>query len=92
MTQFSEALKLNPRNEQLHNNAGVVLAQQGKAEQALDQFKAAIQLNPLYPKPWLNSARAWESLGNFGAAAANYDKALRLSASAKASSNMLLCR
>ncbi len=78
MTQFSEALKLNPRNEQLHNNAGVVLAQQGKAEQALDQFKAAIQLNPLYPKPWLNSARAWESLGNFGAAAANYDKALRL--------------
>jgi len=50
----------------------------GKTEQALAQFKAAIQLNPQYPKPYLNSARAWETLGDFGGAMTNYAKALQL--------------
>ena len=44
--QFSEVIRLRPDFARAHLNHGVALAKQGKLDDALSQFKMAVQLDP----------------------------------------------
>ena len=44
--EFREALRLRPEYAEAHNNMGLVLAQNGDDEKAIDEFRAAARIRP----------------------------------------------
>jgi tetratricopeptide (TPR) repeat protein len=44
--QLNEALRLNPNVPEAHNNLGLVLLMEGKPEQSILEFSAALRLKP----------------------------------------------
>ena len=45
-THLSEALRVNPRNAEAHNNLGIVRTAQGRTEDAIASFLKARELMP----------------------------------------------
>jgi type IV pilus assembly protein PilF len=67
---FQRALKLAPRNPELANNYGSFLCQQGRGEQGIALFEAALK-NPVYQSPvkaLLNAGSCSLKMRNFDAA------------------------
>jgi len=46
---YSELVKLDGGNADLHNNFGTILAKLGNLKGAMDQFEAALKANPGHP-------------------------------------------
>ena len=46
IVQYQEALRLKPGYALAHKNLGIVLAQKGDMEEALEHLERALQLNP----------------------------------------------
>jgi type IV pilus biogenesis/stability protein PilW len=61
VSYFQKTLALDPRNWSARNLYGIILFQQGKYEEALSQFQAAIEIYPI------NSLSLANSLTNIGA-------------------------
>lgn len=59
-----EANKLDPNNENILNNLGMVYLKLGNAEKARKVLEAAIKSNPHFDKPYLNLGLACESSGD----------------------------
>eukprot|EP01022_Parablepharisma_sp_SALTPOND_P024668 TRINITY_DN5528_c0_g1_i1.p2 TRINITY_DN5528_c0_g1~~TRINITY_DN5528_c0_g1_i1.p2 ORF type:complete len:345 (+),score=106.92 TRINITY_DN5528_c0_g1_i1:257-1291(+) len=60
------------------NNRGVARRAQGRLDQALADYQAALKLKPEYAQAYYNAAQARLALGQNWRALANYDKALEL--------------
>jgi Flp pilus assembly protein TadD len=60
---FEEALRLRPESPEVHNNLGLVLAQQGRLDAAAAHFREALRLRPGFQDAQLNLARAQALLG-----------------------------
>jgi tetratricopeptide (TPR) repeat protein len=58
LAEFREALKLDPKNPEAHNNIGLVLAQTGEDERALAEFREAIAIRPDYADAHANLGAA----------------------------------
>ena len=58
--------------------AGVAKAALGNAEGAIEDFDAAIRINPEYTEIYYDRGRAKETLGQEGAAKADFEKAKEL--------------
>ena len=58
---------------------GVALAQAGRIAEAVEQFRAALQLAPDFPEAVYHLALAYDRMGRTGEAMANAEDALRLS-------------
>lgn len=72
LVAYHKAVELSPENEFAHNNLGILyLDGLMDAEQALEYFEEAIELNPSYTLAYFNAARASEKMG-FTNDAANY--------------------
>jgi len=54
ISEFQQALKLNPSNINVHNSLGVCYGLMGDYEKAKIEFKSAIKLNPGEVMPWYN--------------------------------------
>jgi len=54
LAEFHEALRLQPKFAEVHNNIGLVLAQDGKDEEALEEFRQALRIQPEYPEAHAN--------------------------------------
>ncbi len=53
---YEHALKVTANNHVAHNNLGVVLRNQGKTAEALEHFKAAVKIFPMYTDAVVNLA------------------------------------
>ena len=46
MTQFQQALQINPNFAQAHNNLGNAYTLKGRLDDAISQYQQALQLDP----------------------------------------------
>ena len=51
MEHYRQALQLNPRNAEAHNNMGNALLKQGRLEEAMQHYRQALQIDPNFPEP-----------------------------------------
>ena len=78
MLQFQDALRLRPKYPEAMNMLGVSLLQLGNAPKAIDQFKAALQLNNNSAEAHFNLAKALSVMGENKEAYAEDLTALKL--------------
>lgn len=78
-TEFwANVVKNSPGRARSHNNYGTALSEAGKPEQAIDCFKKAIQLDPLYPDPLNNIAVSYSMIGQVDNAIEAIKKSIKL--------------
>ncbi len=65
----------SPSSSQNHNNLGDLYGRQGNYEQAFEEFKKAIELNPMYADAFHNLANTYQQTGQTELAIENYLKA-----------------
>ncbi|MBL0320774.1 MAG: tetratricopeptide repeat protein [Ignavibacteria bacterium] len=58
---YTEGLKHHPRSHLLYHERGVVYYSEQKWEEAVDDFERAIDLQPMYPPPYLRLAEVFIS-------------------------------
>jgi tetratricopeptide (TPR) repeat protein len=73
---FRHVLNARPNYADVRNRLGVVLTAQGRDEEAIDQFIAAIRINPRYVEAHINLAIAYYELGYTEQAKAHYQQVL----------------
>jgi len=62
----------------VHANHARMPAQQGQLDEAVQQFKEALRLNPAYAQAYINLGRALVRLGRKDEAVQDFEEALRL--------------
>jgi len=77
-TLFEHTLAITERNYIIRNNLGVILARDGDAKGAMDQYRQAIAINPEYAEAHANLGHALLFAGQFEAARSQLLEALRL--------------
>jgi predicted Zn-dependent protease len=78
---LAAALERNPNDAQAHYNMGRALWAQGgaqNAEQVLDAFASAIQLDPAFAAPWRDAGIVFYELRDVNRAAKAFDRYLQL--------------
>lgn len=73
-----QALRMRPRDPDLHRQLGLCLHQQGRSEEARASLRKALQLAPAHPQTHMNLGSVEAALGNHQAALALLDEACRL--------------
>jgi superkiller protein 3 len=77
-TLYTATLKKNPGCWMAHYNLGIVLSEQGKANEAIDHYTAAVELRPDYAEAHYNLGRLLVEQGQFHEAIAHYEKAIAI--------------
>ncbi|MCH2127997.1 MAG: tetratricopeptide repeat protein [Pirellulaceae bacterium] len=75
---FVHTLAVTQNNYVIHNNYGVILQDQGRNNEALDQYRRAISANPDYADAHYNLARAYQGQQQFTLAVEHYQLARKL--------------
>ena len=78
LADYTEAIRLDPKNSAAFYNRGLILIQARKFEAAIKDFTEAAQLNPQDADPFHQRAEAHKALSDFDGAIADYTEALRL--------------
>ncbi len=78
ITQYAEALRLDPNFADAHDNLGVALAKKGRMDQAMAQYAEALRINPNLALAHNNLGIALAAQGEMDQAVAQYAEALRL--------------
>ena len=77
-TLFERTLAVTRANSIMHNNLGVVLVREGRFDEALAQYNAALVINPDYPDAHANAAHELMRQGRFADALPHLARALAL--------------
>lgn len=75
---YRDALAINPRMEEVHNNLGVVLDKSGRFGEAIASFLQALSLKPDYAIACLNIGNWHRAHGNFDEQIHYFEKAIAL--------------
>ena len=86
-SHYREALRGKP-NADTYNGLGFVLARKGRPDEAVEQFRKAIELNPKYTPAYNNLADTLEKQGKLEEAASYYQRSLAEKASAAVYNNL----
>lgn len=79
LVAYHKALEINPDNEYSQNNLGILyLDGLSDADEALEYFETAINLNPNYTLAYFNAGRASQKMGFINDAAHYYQMAMDL--------------
>ena len=86
---YTATLQKNPGCWMAHYNLGIVLSEQGDAEQAIGHYRRAVDLRPDYAEAHYNLGRLLAEQGQFDDAIAHYEKAVAINpADAEAQNNL----
>jgi tetratricopeptide (TPR) repeat protein len=86
---YTATLQKNPGCWMAHYNLGIVLSEQGEADQAIDHYRRAIALRPDYPEAHYNLGRLLVEQGQLDDAIAHYERAAAINpADAEAQNNL----
>ena len=77
-TLWTHTLACTARNSVAHNSFGVVLTNQGRHDEAIVQYQAALEIDPEYQEAYCNLGTALAGRGQYGEAIACYQKALQI--------------
>jgi len=75
---YRKALEVNPNNEEVHNNLGIILLAAGRPEEAEPHFLKAIALKPDFARAYNNLGNAQKQQGKVPQAVASLREALRV--------------
>ena len=75
---YDHVLKVTKNNYLAHSNLGIVLAAQGRKEEAITQYLAAIKINPNYADAYYNLANLLIKQGKIEDAIDNYRQAVKI--------------
>ena len=75
---FRHALLVTERNYLAHNNVGAALDRQGRGDEALSEFRRALEIKPDYPEALNNLGAALNRQGHLDEAVSRFREALRL--------------
>jgi superkiller protein 3 len=79
LVSLHKSVDLNPENAYAQNNLGIIyLDGLSDAEEALEYFEAAVELNPNYTLAYFNAGRASQEIGFINDAANYYQMAIDL--------------
>lgn len=79
LVSLHKSVDLNPENAYAQNNLGIIyLDGLSDAEEALEYFEAAVELNPNYTLAYFNAGRASQEMGFINDAANYYQMAIDL--------------
>jgi Tfp pilus assembly protein PilF len=78
VTNFEEALRINPQHLEARLNLGVALSRLNRLEKAVECFKEVLRFRQDWPVAYNNLGRAYALLGEYELAIQNYTEALRL--------------
>ena len=78
ITQFRQALSLDPRNYKAHNNLGVLYKRKGLVAEAIREYRSALGSDPGNPIPYKNLAILLEKQSSLAEALENYRHYLKL--------------
>ena len=86
---YTATLQKNPNCWMAHYNLGIVLSEQGEADQAIDHYRRAVALRPDYAEAHYNLGRLLVEHGQLADAIAHCEKAVALNpADADAQNNL----
>jgi len=74
---WRHTLERQPRSYLGRNNLGTLLMAQGRWDEAIEQFEAAIEADPTLPEPWVNVGNALDAWGDGDAAVRWWEEAVR---------------
>lgn len=76
---YTQILKINPRNKNAHYNLGYIHYTYLKVyNQAIKHYDDAIASDPNYAEAYYSRGLCYEAVGNIGAAKADYEKSIQL--------------
>ena len=78
ITEFTKAIKLEPKLAEVYYNRGVAYDEKGQDNQAISEYTKAIELNPKFAWAYYNRGNAYEEKGHYDQAIADYTKAIEL--------------
>jgi protein O-mannosyl-transferase len=76
---WTRAVACTPTNQIAHNNLGILLAGQGRLDEAVQHFQRAVQLKPDYAKAYYNLGSALGRQGKLLEATQQFERAVQLS-------------
>lgn len=76
IARLGQAIRLAPKNAELRNTLGVLLAEAGRSEAAVSAWQLAIQLQPGCADAWFNLGRHQDARGQAQAAIASLEAAV----------------
>ncbi len=86
---YTATLEKNPRCWMAHYNLGIVLKEQGEADQAVEHYRQAVALRPDYAEAHYNLGRLLVERGQLNDAIVHYEKAAAINpADAEAQNNL----
>jgi tetratricopeptide (TPR) repeat protein len=78
ITDFSQAIQLNPSSSVAYNNRGNALKTKGRYDEALTDFSRALALAPMNTMIYNNRANTYKAMGKYDQAVVELDKAVEL--------------
>ena len=76
--QYAEALKIDPKVAEAHNNLGFALMSMGRIQEAKTHYEQTLRLNPDYAEAHNNLANILRDQGRINEAMTHYAEAIRL--------------
>ena len=86
---YTATLEKNPRSWMAHYNLGIVLGEQGEADQAIEHYRQAVALRPDYAEAHYNLGRLLVQRGQLNDAIAHYERAAAINPADAAAQNNL---
>jgi tetratricopeptide (TPR) repeat protein len=78
ITNYQEALRVDPGNIRAHNNLGNIFSKTGKTNEALVQYQEAMKLNPKEPLVYVNLGTLLVRMGRLEEGISQYNQAIQL--------------